>query len=54
MKESYRKNEDKLKKGYDCIMVARTRAADKKCSDIERDFIYAARKLSFLEQNKKS
>lgn len=50
MKESYRLNEDKLKGGFDCIIVARTRAKDKKCAEIERDFLYAASKLGLLKQ----
>ncbi len=48
MKEAYRLNEHKLVRGIDCIIVARTRAKDAKLQDIERDFLYAAKKLSFL------
>ncbi len=50
MKETYRLNEDRLKQGFDCIIVARTRAKEKKLCDIERDFLYAAGKLAFLKE----
>ena len=50
MREVYRLNEGKLKKGYDCIIVARTRAKSATYSEVERDFLYAARKLSFLSE----
>lgn len=50
MKEAYRLNEDSLKRGYDCVIVARTRAKDGKLCDIERDFLYAAAKLDFLQE----
>lgn len=50
MKEAYRLNEDRLKEGFDCIIVARTRARDRKLCDIERDFLYAAGKLAFLKK----
>ncbi len=48
MKEAYRLNEGKTKKGYDIIIVARTRAKHATYVDVEQDFLYAARKLSFL------
>lgn len=50
MREAYRLNESKLKKGYDCIIVARTRAKSATYFEVERDFLYAARKLSFLSE----
>jgi ribonuclease P protein component len=50
MKEAYRLNEEKLKSGFDCIIVARVRAKDRKLCDIERDFLYAASKLGFLNE----
>lgn len=48
MREAYRLNEAKLKKGFDCIIVARTRAKNATYFEVENDFLYAARKLSFL------
>lgn len=48
MKEAYRLNEDKLQKGYDVVIVARTRAKDARFSEVESDFLTASKKLSFL------
>ena len=50
MKEAYRLNEDKLKKGYDIIIVARTRTKDARFCEVENDFLYASKKLSFLSE----
>lgn len=50
MREAYRLNESKLKRGYDCVIVARTRAKSATLFEVERDFLYAARKLSFLSE----
>lgn len=52
MREAYRLNEHKLKRGFDCLIVARTRAKDAKFSEVERDFLYAADKLMFLQEDK--
>lgn len=49
MREAYRLNEDRLCSGYDCIIVARTRINGKKLCSVERDFLYAARKLGFIK-----
>ncbi|MBS7298242.1 MAG: ribonuclease P protein component [Eubacteriales bacterium] len=48
MKEAYRLNEDKLLKGYDIIIVARTRTKNARFFEVEKDFLYASKKLSFL------
>lgn len=48
MKEAYRLNEGKLQKGYDVVIVARTRAKDARFSEVESDFLAASKKLSFL------
>ena len=50
MKEAYRLNEDKLLKGLDVVIVARTRAKDASFAEVEKDFLFAARKLSFLSE----
>ncbi|MEE0945111.1 MAG: ribonuclease P protein component [Clostridia bacterium] len=52
MKEAYRLNEEKLKKGFDFIIVARTRAKDASFAEVEKDFLYAAHKLSFLSEDR--
>ena len=48
IKEAYRLNEQKIKKGFDVVIVARVRAKDARCTDIEKDLLYAAEKMSFL------
>ncbi len=48
IKEAYRLNEQRLKQGYDIVIVARVRAKDVGCRDIEKDLLYAASKMSFL------
>ncbi|MBQ7794470.1 MAG: ribonuclease P protein component [Clostridia bacterium] len=52
MKEAYRLSEHRLKSGFDCIIVARTRAKDAKLCEVQKDFIYASDKLSFLLEDK--
>ena len=45
MRESYRLMEDGIKTGYDIVIVARNRAADKKMQDIKKDISYSLHKL---------
>lgn len=44
-KEIYRLNEDKLKKGYDIVVVARSKSKDAEFSRLEADFIRLCGKL---------
>lgn len=48
VRESYRLMEDKIQKGFDFVVVVRTRAADKPFSEINADLVYAMKKLSIL------
>ena len=48
VRESYRLMESGLGKGYDFVVVVRTRAVGKKMSDISSDMAYAMKKLSVL------
>lgn len=48
MREAYRLNEDKLGKGYDIVIVARTRAKDARFCEVEKDFLFALKRLSSL------
>lgn len=43
IRESYRLNKEKIKSGYDIVIVARAAAKDKKCQDIESAFLHLAR-----------
>lgn len=49
MRESYRLCEDRLKPGYDIVMVARTKAAGKAFDVIYRDVRYAFHKLDLMK-----
>ncbi len=44
MKESYRKLEPKIKKGYNIVFIARNNINDKKCQDVERAMNFALKK----------
>ncbi len=52
MREAYRLNEEHIRCGIDVIIVARTRAKDASFSEVEKDFLYASRKLLLLEDAK--
>lgn len=50
-REIFRLNDAKLLQGYDFIMVARTRSAEAEYSELDRDFLYLARKLGVLKED---
>lgn len=50
IRESYRLMEDRIKTGYDFVIVARNRAAGKKQSQIQRDIEYGMNKLGLIEK----
>ncbi len=45
LREIYRINEDKLLKGYDIVIVARSRSAYMQFRELEQDFLRLAQKL---------
>lgn len=49
MRESYRLMEHNLKQGYDIVLVARGRIVGKTFSQVDRDVVYAMRKIGMLE-----
>lgn len=49
LRESYRLLEERLKDGYDIVLVARTRAVHQKCPQISKDMEYAMKKLGLIE-----
>ncbi|MCX7715474.1 MAG: ribonuclease P protein component [Clostridia bacterium] len=49
IRESYRLLEDRLKKGYDIVIVSRGRAVGKTYFQISRDVEYVLRKLELLD-----
>lgn len=49
MRESLRQLEDKLPKGYDIIIVSRSRAVGKSQMQIMKDMEYVMRKLGLIE-----
>ena len=48
VRESYRLMEQDLQKGYDFVFVVRSRAAGKSYFEINRDMVYAMKKLYIL------
>ena len=44
-REIYRLNEDKLKRGYDIVIVARSKSKDAEFTRLEADFIKLCKKL---------
>ena len=48
IKESYRLNEHRLKKGYDIVVVARNAAKGKNFHEIESAFLQLCRKQNLL------
>lgn len=48
VRESYRLMETDVKKGFDFVVVIRSRAVGKEFSEISRDLAYAMKKLSAL------
>lgn len=51
IRESYRLNKDKLKLGYDMVVVARITAKDKSYKEIESAFLHLAKLHHILENN---
>ena len=51
MRESLRLMEDRLNVGYDMVIVARNRAADKTYEQISKDMRYVMRSLGILNED---
>ncbi|MBR3833024.1 MAG: ribonuclease P protein component [Lachnospiraceae bacterium] len=51
IRESYRLNKDKLKTGYDMVIVARVNAKDKSYQEIESAFLHLAKLHHILIDN---
>ena len=52
LREVYRLHEDELVRGKDVVIVARVRAAVSSYHQLEKSFLYLAKKLDLLKQNK--
>ena len=48
IRESYRLNKDKIKNGYDIVIVARNTAKGRSFHEIESAFLHLSRKLQIL------
>ena len=48
MRESYRILSERLKQGYDIVIIARPRITEKKCGDVLKDVRYAFSKLDMI------
>ncbi len=51
IRESYRLNKDKLKSGYDMVIVARVNAKDKSYKEIESAFLHLCKIHRIIEDN---
>ena len=51
IRESYRLNKNKIKDGYDFVIVARTTAKDKNYHDIESAFMHLAKLHHIIKEN---
>ena len=51
IRESYRLNKNKIKDGYDFVIVARTTAKDKNYHDIESAFMHLAKLHHIIKDN---
>ena len=49
LREVYRTNEDKIRPGYDIVVVARVRACHSRYAELQRQFLRTADKLGLLE-----
>ena len=49
LREAYRLHEHEIKKGFDFVIVARTRMVGTDCSRTERELLRAMKKLELLE-----
>jgi len=50
LKEIYRTNESRMLPGYDIVIVARARAAGATYRELERDFLFRAKKLGLMTE----
>jgi len=51
-REIFRLNKDKMKKGFDVIVVARVRSRNARYDELERDFLKLASKLELIQEGK--
>lgn len=53
LREVYRLNEDKLRVGYDIVVVARYRSVRARYSELDKSFLSLAKKLELLRPREK-
>lgn len=54
IRETYRLNENRLKQGYDIVIVARTAAIEGDFSEMQQSFLQLCRKLRLLKEEEKA
>ena len=52
IRETYRLNENCLKRGFDLVIVARTAAIDGDFSEMQRSFLHQCKKLRLMKEEK--
>ena len=50
IRETYRLSENRLKRGFDLVIVARTAAIDGNFSEMQRSFLHQCKKLNLLKR----
>lgn len=50
IRETYRLNEGRLKRGWDVVIVARTAAIDGDFAEMQKSFLYQCKKLRLLKE----
>lgn len=53
IRETYRLNESRLKRGWDVVIVARTAAIDGDFSEMQRSFLHQCARLKLLKEEAK-
>ena len=52
IRETYRLNESRLKRGYDIVIVARTASIDGDFGEMQRSFLHQCKKLRLLKEER--
>ena len=54
IRETYRLNESRLKRGYDIVIVARTASIDGDFGEMQRSFLHQCKKLRLLKEEERA
>ena len=54
IRETYRLNENRLKRGWDIVIVARAAAIDGDFQEMRKSFLHLCKKLNLLKEEERS